>query len=776
MKFLSDKKNLYFTGTYLSLFAFIICSATDRGVGVALFRILAILLFGLFLFKGNSADNKDTIQTVDFEKSVMVLVVLLFNSFMLQRGKVQGEYEVLNIVCSCTLIIMGIVYFVGHHDGISLKRWFSENKLILLLMVCFALLSVEIINLYAMWDAHIYYADLMGVIKRFNADWSRIYNLYLAGHPSFGYTLWVILFQLVRESAETIQIADIVLAVISIYAYYQILRKLLGKKYSNKILTLATMPYVVSPFVMGMVGNINPDSATMYFAIIFIACSLYQYERLEFIFAFLFCFTKEPAVIYYVVYIIAKVICDYFSENKFHLWKLIKFGFGNVKNYVYALPAILWMVLYKLNPSGEWEGVGNGTGEKWNYFGYNKDVIILKLQQIFFLNFNWIFWIAILLGIIILCIKKVKIEKEEIRILVPLIPMIVSLIIFGCVYVTFVLVRYIVLIAPVIYLIVIWLIGKLKSKYISAWSILISILLFIQCFKTVDPVMRHVFPCISIGDEQEICMVGDQQAFDDRMVYNRQSMYWAEVLDKILTASGYNGDMLIVFPKSSILCEHHIVGSWKCAWNVRTRKLENYDEDKIFTGECKEVIACETVSNIYNNLDAVNSNDILYIIPYGMDVDTNFVSNKNIVKQSEIKHKGYNVTYMVMNINLPLKEGNYIVSPKQNNAWALCTDGYNLLLKEDTASINICVAGAKYKFMFNHYQAVMDVQYNRVDENGTVWVYEDNDTSAQRWRLEKTGDYYMICWGDYALTYDLDNNSVRLTPKTGNDNQLWSFN
>lgn len=771
MKFLSNKKNLYFTGIYLSLFAFMICSATGEGEGIILFKVLAVLLFGLFLFGGNSADGK-----ADFEKSVMVIAVLLFNIFMIQRGKMQGYSEVFNIICSALLIIMGIAYFVFCHEGISVRKWFSENKLILLVITCFVLLSVEVIDAWSMWDSYIYHNSQIGVAKNFNADLSGIYGLYLSGHPSIGYSIWAVLFQLLKEGAASVQIADIVLAGISIFAYYQILRKLLGKKHSDKILALATMPYAFSPFLMGIIGNVNPDSATMYFVMIFIACSLYHYECLELIFAFLLCFTKETAVIYYVVYIIAKVICEYLAENQFHLIKLAKFGFGNFKNYLYALPAVLWIFLFKMKPGGAWQGVSNGTDQKWNYFGFDEFVIQLKLKQVFFLNFNWIFWLIIVLGIIILCIKKVKIEKEIITILLPIFIMAVSVIAFGCIYVTFVLARYIVLIMPTIYLIVTCLIGRLKEKHLCVWSILISALLFLQCFQTVDPVMHRVFPSMSIGEDQELCMVRDEEALDDSIVYNRQYMYWSEVLEEILERSGYNGDMLIVYPSSYLFSKHHIMGAWNCAWNVRTRELAYYREDAIFSGECKEVVACGTGADILRNLDAVNSNYILYIIPYCASVNENFTSGKSIIKQGEVEHKGYHVTYMVMKVELPLDDDSYTVSPKQDNTKGLCTDGYNLLLKEDAESIDLSAAGARYKFKFHDYKVVMDVQYNQVNDFGTVWVYEDNGTNAQRWDLEKVDSYYMICWGDYALTYDLDNNSVRLTPKNGSDNQLWSFN
>lgn len=780
MKFLSEKKNLYFTGMYVSLFVFMICSAANWGMGVALFKILAILCFGLFLFKENSKDNE-----ADFEKSVMVLVVLLFNIFMLQRGKMQGHYEILNIACGCILIMTGLMYFVFHHNGIPIKKWFSENKTILLFILCFVLLSVKVIDYFFIWDALQYYDSLMIMIDNFNADFSGIYNLYLCTHVSLGYTLWVMLSQLFYEGTVSIQIADIVLAGISIYAYYQILRKLLREKYSDTILALATVPYAFSPFVMGLVGNMNLDSATMYFAVIFFACLLWNYEYLGWIFAFFFCFTKEPAVIYYVVFVIAKVICDYFAENRFHLWKLAKFGFGNIKNYIFAFPAVLWIVLNKINQVGGWnqDSARLWDNNGWNCFGFNSHDVSIELKQVFFLNFNWLFWLTILLGIIILCIKRVKIKRSIYKILVPIGIMGISVIVFACVYITYTLPRYIVPIIPSLYLIATVIVGNSKSNFFKTWNILMAILLLIQSFQSVDPVENKIFPLLVTGNQKnDVLYQPDVDVFfSDQHTYNRQNLYWSDTIRKLLDDAKYDGSMLIVYPDSMRNARYGLIGSEGYLWNTHTGNMEYYNKAREIPEGCVWIKSCY-VREAKDIWESGDYNSILYITPRWITMDESFILEderftKEILKQGEIYNKGFYIQYVVLDMKYkaPLGKGNYIVSPKQNSSLGLGTDGQWIWLKEEGDKIAVTYEKTRYKFNFIDYYVLMDVRHNYVDENGTVWTYEENGSNAQKFRLEKIEDYYMICWEDYALTYNLDDNSVRLTPITGDENQLWSF-
>lgn len=766
-------KYLYFIGTYIAFVMFIMFSATDHAIAMQIAKTVAILMFGMFLFQ------KRDDSTIAFEKAVLAVFVLVINTLMLLRGKMQGDYVLYDTICGIALIMISGRYLWRNHGGTGIKKWFCDNKAILLVMVCFILLSIEVVDSFVMWDAWHYYAFgtgcLQKIIKLFDSNFSGIYSLYLVGHTSLGYSLWAILSQLFAEGTASLQIADIALAVISIFAYYQIVRKLFGKKYDNETAALAAVPYALSPFVLGIVGNINLDSATMYFAVIFIACVLYDYEALELVFAFAFCFTKEPAVIYYVAYIVAKVVCDYLSGHEFTLWGMIRFGFCNIKNYLYAIPAIVWMLLFIFNPSGGWAG---GQATEWSHFGVSSEIASLKLRQISFMNFNWIFWLTIVFGIVLLCIKKVRVDKKIFK-LIPISSMGLSVIGFGCAYVTYVHPRYIVPIIPALYLTAIMMIGHWNKKSLHLFAMVVSVLLFIQNYKVIDPVMTHVFSSrpTGYGSNSAMYVLGDLSdqyrhhgnRYNDQIVYNRQYTYWSETIEEVFLHSGYNGNMLVVFPDDEPDPQFDVLGNRECLWNTRSKKLEYVDIDT--HPECIKVTTCRVM-----DVGNMNSNYILYIVPAWDSMDFDFIADKEIIKQGEVEHKGWGIQYMVLYAgHMPFEDSSYLVSPKKNESLSICTDGVNLLLGQNAVPLSLKYEQTGYEFVFEKYDVAMDVQYSRVDENGTVWVWENTGAESQRWFLDKVGEYYMICWHEYALTYDPTDNSMRLTPKTGADDQLWSF-
>ena len=81
----------------------------------------------------------------------------------------------------------------------------------------------------------------------------------------------------------------------------------------------------------------------------------------------------------------------------------------------------------------------------------------------------------------------------------------------------------------------------------------------------------------------------------------------------------------------------------------------------------------------------------------------------------------------------------------------------------------------EYQIVFKMNNTALDVPSGIVDEDGNIGVWEVNNTHVQKWRLEEQDGYFMICYQEYALTYDLKDNSLKLKLKTGKDNQLWLF-
>lgn len=789
MRGITNKKYFYFLGVYLSFMVFLLFAGLNFNAGMALAKILILFLLGMYLFRG------DETHVLDFEKCVILAFSVFYFILMLLHGKLQGTYEFVHVLYGVVLIILAAAYFVRNYDRVPIKKWMLENSAILLVIAVFILLSVEVLHTWIMWDARQYYSDpgismdIQGIVDNFDADFSGIYQLYLLGHASLGYSLWVIFFQLIREGPASVHAAGIILACISIYSFYQILRKILGYKYSNQTLALAAFPFAVSPFVLGIVENVNVDYATMYFAVAFIACSLYHYEALELIFAFCLCFTKEPAVIYYAAYIIAKIVCEYLADNSFSVRRLMTYGFGNMKNYIYVAPIILWTILYAFNPNSMWGSsktdVASWRGQGINTFGIASNVILAKLKQIFLLNFNWLFWIIILFGIIIFIAGRVKADKETLMMIIPICAFGAAVLVFGCVYITWVHVRYVVPVIPVIYLLAAVALTKLRLRGIrfSICNFILTVLLLVQSYYVIDPVTKGVYPSISVGSGKIYSMqvsdgprIADDKQFHDSIVYNRQYIYWPETLVQALKDAEYDENMLIVWPDDPDCLVYSVFGNWSLTlWDKKEKRLDYYDESKEIPDQCIVLNAC----NVSNMEEYLEDEKVLFLVPGWAEADQSFLSDervkKRVTKQGKIDHKGFQLQYMVMDIayHLPLDDGYYHISPKLDGQIEFSADETGLLLEKDVRPVLLSAVRGRYELVFEEYKTALDVPSNYVDEDGSVGVWERNHSEAQKWILEETDGGYMICNKGYALTYDLSENSIWLSEKTGADNQLW---
>ena len=231
-------------------------------------------------------------------------------------------------------------------------------------------------------------------------------------------------------------------------------------------------------------------------------------------------------MIYYVVYIIAKVVCEYVAENGFKLFGILKTELLNIRNYLYAAPTFLWLALYKLNYNGAWAGE---SSSRWNNngfhcFGISDYVNPLKIKQILFMNFDWFFLLIIIVGIVLHISKKIKLDKEVLKTLLPIGIMVLSVIILGCIYITYLLPRYIVPLISFLYLCATFLadgIVEVKKRLLGGFYVIITILLFCQNYIAIDPVMDKVFPSIVVAnsDFSKIYWVGRRYRIDDHIVY-----------------------------------------------------------------------------------------------------------------------------------------------------------------------------------------------------------------------------------------------------------------
>ena len=117
-----------------------------------------------------------------------------------------------------------------------------------------------------------------------------------------------------------------------------------------------------------------------------------------------------------------------------------------------------------------------------------------------------------------------------------------------------------------------------------------------------------------------------------------------------------------------------------------------------------------------------------------------------------------------------LTDGKYVIKPKLNLDLSLSAEEDAIILAKDQSNLLF----DKHVLVFDNNMA-LDIPGGVVDDEGRVQTWERNDTLCQKWCMKEIDGYYMIYWDKYALTYDLNDNSVKLAPMSGGDDQLWEI-
>lgn len=122
----------------------------------------------------------------------------------------------------------------------------------------------------------------------------------------------------------------------------------------------------------------------------------------------------------------------------------------------------------------------------------------------------------------------------------------------------------------------------------------------------------------------------------------------------------------------------------------------------------------------------------------------------------------------------------FTILPKADISKGISTDGTGLFL-EDRGKLLRCKESPeenrRYQLVFDGYHLAFDIPEDRVDDDGTVSVWEPNDSTAQMWYFEIVDEeYYVIHFRDkWVLACDLTDGSVKLAEYTGEDDQLWKL-
>ena len=351
----------------------------------------------------------------------------------------------------------------------------------------------------------------------------------------------------------------------SVLLFFFILNRLLPNR-NYLFYSLGALLCGCSPYLLGTIHVVNPEKLLLVGILLFIYGILKKNAFVCLIAAFITCNTKETGVpviaIMTTVSLIKSIFC-YFKKRK-------------TINVVYYLSilliGILWLFHHNMVDWGELIKTDVQRtyplldGAPFNEFSFSLLNIVDTLKGEFLTNFSWLF---LILGCVAFSkyMIELKRNKKHRNILVKLIiqlwdywEMIVGFIAFElvmCLYVTYHFYRYYTPIIAFLYTIGIvsldYLIGRNKQKTSVCCICLgfIFILLTIQSYYTIDPVMINVFDTFDTGYGKLAALDVHMQnfndpAFQDTVNYNRQTLYFDKALDKCFASIEPDDDTVIL--------------------------------------------------------------------------------------------------------------------------------------------------------------------------------------------------------------------------------------
>lgn len=614
-KFLKQKKIIVIVCMFLALvLAFLFGKITNYMVKNYIFMTGLwglVLLAEIWIFL-----NRRTISVIQLIQffSIAFIVALFWNLAMISKYAVKTHYIYMiagEILLNIFWLEQVLILLEREKIG-SLWKWIKDKWNIIIIYVIFAISAIPTLNSWLGLDGVTYYKSLRSI-----RGWGfvNVFALQLCGHVSQGYSLFALIGEyLFPDKVIGVRIANIVLAYMAIYAFYKIIDKLF-ENISRLEKTLCTCLFAFSPMLLGMIQEINLDFAILCFFTCMVYAYLYNYEIWIIAFSVLLCFSKEPGVILYGMFIIGiltgRVIHQLKTNKKIQFMALI------TKDIVLAaMGGELWIALYFGNSNRGWTEsattVGDAgatvAGTSLNTFAIDWAYILVRLKQMFLINFSWLIVASALLGVVAVLVFKKKNKKVNISLEMALavIFSFAGFLIYNCFYVTWVHYRYLMVLLFFITFFYVVIYSCIKLNRVAKMTItcVLVVLVSVSNFVTIDPLAVRNFnsystgrsgiiiPCVMSVDDNKKINVNRRELpggdINNAALYNFEWSYFSVAFDNMLKELDYNSNKLILIHdyESRINCYFGIYGKLTDTlyWNNKTKGL-NMNTYEMHEGE-----------------------------------------------------------------------------------------------------------------------------------------------------------------------------------------------
>lgn len=498
-----------------------------------------ILFFGT-LFLGSAIISHNTIKNYSF--LTMFFIITLFEStivfiYAYFRDKLltkpQNEKDSKKII-----IIM-------KNETIKL---FTANKYFYILILLYVIMRLGFLNAIPKYDGLIYSSDLLYVVSKFNFTLTTLLNDFAAfNHTSNGYFMIMAIGQFLNfGNLYLINIEDMLLNILGIFAFYKIAKYYFSEATYNTEVLIATFIFAFTPQFFGQSLTMDNDFPTLVFFVCMIAAYLYNKKVLLIVSSLFLIFTKETGILLYVAFIFSMFVVIFFNNLKRR--SIIDMIIDNFHMFV---SCVFFALYYVIRDGQLWVSPGGGT----YLFFFSKPFISRILSVMYLSNFKWVTLLLIAISLFIVIYKykkKLKISGfiKEFPIILPLIFTYLVYTAFFCIYNTNIHPRYYV--GVEFFLCFFLLLLLVKSNILKPIRIMVFIavasLYFLSIFYTFDPLMLRNYKSFTFSNKNIVMMgrPGTEFICDD-IVYNSQYTQISFALNKLFEEIKVKPDTKLVF-------------------------------------------------------------------------------------------------------------------------------------------------------------------------------------------------------------------------------------
>ena len=467
----------------------------------------------------------------------------------------------------------------------SLALWFKKNFWIIGVLLIVIVSRLPYLNSLPLWDAGEYFEDLSEGLNYFRYDSfkSIIECFSICNHPSLFFALVYIIGQMIVEnSLFMVGITTLIVTCIAICAFYSLVKKM--ARVSEFKAAFITLIMSFTPVFFGTFGYFGVDYFLGCAFVLLIWACVFDHPILCGLFA-LACFQSKETGIVIVAALVLGMIINTLLKNKG--FDKIRALYRDARLWAILLSTIVQLAYYAYVGMGKWSDGFVTEGSFWDGTGYNTwsfkpSYILLKIEQLYLLNFNWIISAAIIIAAIILLVRYFKGRKgksnqvAEIRgnqdiSVIPLVTAIIGYFLFSALYVTASLPRYNVLNDFMLVLLATVLVRRVlrksafkkkenyrRANVISACMTAgIGVLMGVECFITIDPVSKCMFTNLTTGSQTILYTEKQFVYLTDALIYNTQYQYINAAVDKILAEVDYS-------PSKMNIAVDYFFGSQTC--------------------------------------------------------------------------------------------------------------------------------------------------------------------------------------------------------------------